>query len=91
MDTAQKIAIAFSREIRDCTTESQLAEINRRNASEEWGCATHDFMDANEQMHAAFIRATGRDPLGEHGMTDSDIRLWNEAWEIARAARFTLE
>ena len=81
---------AFSKEIRDCTTPDELAEINAANESNVYGCATHDFMDANEQMDAAWTRVFGFPFLPSDGSEPNGlaIDLWNHAWNKSRENKF---
>lgn len=64
------------------------SEIRRLNATAGYAksCATHDFLDANVPMAAAFESVMGRPFDADE---DADVSLWNMAWEIARAERLT--
>lgn len=62
--------------------------IRERNASSDYAgsCATHDFLDANVHMAAAFGKVMER-PFDADA--EADVEMWNMAWEIARAERLT--
>lgn len=82
------LASTFSRGLRKDVGPANMAEIARRNAAEKDSgiCHSHDFIDANDVMYAAFMAATGRDPLGDDlPMTQADADLWNAAWAAAKA------
>lgn len=87
-DLVTALAAAFTRELRKDVCPAKMAEIARRNAAENDSgiCHSHDFIDANDVMYAAFMAATGRDPLGDDcPMTQADADLWNAAWAAAKA------
>lgn len=73
-----------------------MIQVIMRNKAEENGdiCHSHDFCDANEAMHEAFVKA-GIDPLST-GIPDTDYalmdqecyRLWDAAWTIAKERDF---
>lgn len=79
------LAFVFVETVRRVTTPDEFEGIRRRNADyKRQGmagvCATHDVMDANEQMAEAFEAVTGRAPdVG----SDDDARLWSAAWAWA--------
>jgi len=80
--TIQFLAGQFADLIHDNMTPEQFEEIKRLNRTEYAGgeiCATHDFIDANEVMEAAFKQAFGRSPDGDY-----DMQLWNKAWDAAK-------
>jgi hypothetical protein len=88
MDRDQTIAAlaeAFTKSLRDDLDDKQFAEIvmRHRNAPVQYrdACASHEFLDANMNMDAAFKAVLGRevDP-------DEDATLWNEAWAKAKAS-----
>lgn len=80
---AEALAAAFVADLRVCLTGDQWDEIRARNALSTYQgcCASHDFVDANMNMAAAFEKVTGREPQTD---SDGDAALWNEAWAIAR-------
>ena len=92
--TAQQLAIEFAREIREALTPAQLTEANRLNDAEPGGakandvCHTHDHIDANECMIAAWAKLAGTD----RGMfSQSGMNKINAAWSIAKQAHFAPE
>lgn len=87
MARALKIASAFSALVRRDLGDN-LPEIAARNARPDYqgACATHDFADANMIMAEAFESAMGR---AIDIASDADCALWNRAWDIARARKFT--
>ena len=86
--TARRIAVAFVADLREALTAEQFEEIRRRNATPAYAraCASHDFIDANESMAAAFETVMG---YGPSACSDADTALWNAAWEIARHGDLT--
>lgn len=82
------IAGAFADHVHDATTEEEFSEIKRRNATEDYkfSCASHDFMDANVEMAAAFHDVMGRE--ADVG-SDEDTDLWNKAWDMAKSGWLT--
>jgi hypothetical protein len=97
------LAEAFAAEVEKVTTPEEFAAIRRSNATEAYQgdgapCATHDVMDANMVMLAAFEQVMGREPLYLDGTDeegnyspeqDADLALWNAAWSRAKALRLT--
>lgn len=86
IDTAlvSKLADAFVADLRANVSPADFAEIRRRNATPAYdrACASHDFIDANECMDAAFRAVLGRAPEGtglspevyaDPDLTDGDI------------------
>jgi len=71
-----------------CGDVDPLTAIRQRNATAEYekSCATHDFLDANVHMAAAFAGVVKR-PFDADA--EGDVAVWNMAWEIARAERLT--
>lgn len=85
-DFAKTIAAEFAAAVKLELSPEEFASVLRRNAHEPRGstvCHTHDFVDANELMHLAFVSVMKRDPLGDSGMSDDDTALWNESWNLA--------
>ncbi len=83
-----RVAAAFSVGMREQLTAEQLDDINMRNRGEKDPnvCHSHDYCDANIVMDEAF-EACG---LDFDSNDDSHIKLWNEAWSIAKVSRFLL-
>lgn len=96
LPSAEAIAAAFCQELRQTLTPDQIAESNKRNAARnDNSCATHDFCDANEVMDSAFKNLCGFSACDTGGegigcMSDAAAALFNQAWDIAKAARFDL-
>jgi hypothetical protein len=81
------LAVTFSILIRRYIA-GNLPKVIDLNLGYEFGCATHNFCDANVVMLEAFECTFGRDPLvGE--MTDEDFALINDAWSLAKFAEFS--
>ena len=83
-----KLADAFVADLKANVSPADFAEIRRRNATPEYAraCASHDFVDANECMTAAFNIVIGRDA---NPASDADTALWNAAWDLAKARSLT--
>lgn len=85
----EMLARVFARLLGDAVEEqgSTLAAVADANdlESNPAVCHSHDIVDANEVMAAAFVEVTG-----EPGRADSwrDAALWTAAWNRAKAARF---
>ncbi len=91
------LAIEFAREINQYLTPDQVAEVNRLNATPEYGngaCATHHYIDANEAMAGAWQKVMDRefnftDPSNPHPPDImEDVELWNNAWNLAKQNGF---
>lgn len=87
---AKKIAINFSKVLRRWLTPQELAEVVKRNAAQtDTGiCHSHDFCGANMAMLEAFEEnglPVPEDPNEDH------FKLWNAAWDIAKASNFSVE
>jgi hypothetical protein len=84
-----RIARAFGAGIQAALTPAQFRELLDLDADDSGICHSHDFCDANMVMLAAFTETMGHEPAfltEEHAETD--LNLWNDAWEIAIAANF---
>lgn len=107
-DQTETLARAFAANIREACEDidrendnpvgSLLLEINNRNARPDYVgcCATHDFLDANMAMLAAFEEVAGRElaTISETATDEekgADSNLFNAAWTLARAACFWLD
>ena len=88
----RKLADAFVADLRASLTSAEWHEMRRRNAAETSRtiCHSHDFLDANMNMEAAFRQVMGRIPEGSEpapevyadpDLTDADI------WVIEAKAR----
>jgi hypothetical protein len=88
--TVAFLAGQFADVIHEWTTPKEFEEIKRLNRTPEYAgsiCATHNFMDANMAMEAAFKRAFGRLPNiydNDDGSEGDDVALWNAAWSQAK-------
>jgi len=82
------IAQWFAADYRENVTTEAWLETRYRNAQPDYanGCATHDFLDANECMAAAFEAILGHAP---EPASDGDTALWNAAWNIAKPKYLT--
>ena len=89
MTDVQTLAVAFSREVRATLTAEQLAAVNAVNKTPGYGpdaaCASHDYIDANECMIAAFVAGVGRE-IDPDSQADADVT--NAAWNMAKMAGF---
>lgn len=101
-DVGARLAATFADGIIEAVTAGELAEIRKRNAAAGGGlnmqCATHDFLDANMTMLAAFQEVLGRDPRWPSDVdegkcteaeSDADFALIESAWVRAQAAYLT--
>lgn len=81
-EAAYKIAVKFCENIGAWLDDEQIAEVNRRNASEANPniCHSHDFCDANQAM----IDAVGE----EFYNSDPQNANINEAWMMAKSWGF---
>lgn len=69
----QKLAATYDWAIRDAVTQDELEEIIQRNAASKDDAydATHDFVDANHYICAAYEEVFGEEPsLDEQNMRD---------------------
>lgn len=86
---AEKLASAFIENIQAYLSVEELAEVDRRNKTPEYGelvCATHDFADSNDQMSGAFKQVTMR---WLDANSEADCSLWGKAWGIAKTRGFS--
>lgn len=84
---ASELAAAFSEDLSYHLAPKELAVVVERNRREEDDgiCHSHDFIDANECMDAAFRKVRGRRIVVDD---EWDNALWNEAWRLAMDAEF---
>jgi hypothetical protein len=73
---ALHIASEFRERLRAALPPAALTEIDCRNAGADATCASHDFLDANEIMDAAFADVVRRALNSDSG---ADAKLWNDA------------
>lgn len=91
-----QIAELFARELNIHLGEAKFAEmqaLNRTPAFAEPICASHNYVDANDVMNAAFVELFGRDnylpsDVDEGRISEAlhiaDMALRNAAWAHAR-------
>ncbi len=87
-----RLAKEFGKQLRSQLTRAEMREVNRLNATPAYqhgACASHNFCDANMPMYDASLIILKRDVLAGDGMADSDVDLFNSAWSIARALKFS--
>lgn len=68
-----------------------LREIDARNADEANPdvCHSHDFCDANDYMHAAFMEVTGQSPTHTlPTMSEVEHAAWSAAWDYTKKRGF---
>ena len=76
-----RLAGGFSTRIHEILGEETCKEIDLVNSERQGdSCATQDHLDANVEMHTAFVDTFGREPDFK---SDGDTRLWNAAWNAA--------
>jgi hypothetical protein len=91
-----QIAREFSQLLTKNIGIANTREAVKRNEWESYRncCASHDFCDANMVMLEAFRKLGFKDctelPYDSPEQLDS-IKLWNEAWDMARENKFYLE
>ena len=86
-DLACEIAATFGARLwAELTPRKRKAVILRNRKEVHPVCHSHDFLDANETMSAAFEYAVGRKA---DVSSDADCALWNAAWDLAKAHEFT--
>lgn len=83
----RQLARAFAGILMGYVGRSGIATINAENAKPEnaGGCSSHDICDANVPMIEAFEETFHR--LPDSGSQD-DADMLNEAWTMAREAKF---
>lgn len=88
--TTEHLAHRFTSLLREALTDEQWAEMRGKNESGAYRlcCASHDYVDANMVMAAAFAEVHRREAkFLDAG--DADIRVWNDAWALARQTALT--
>jgi hypothetical protein len=84
--TPETLAADFSAVLRRWLTADEMAQVLALNKQEAGTnvCHSHDFCDANMAMLKAF-----EDLGGDLDLEDQDqVKLWNAAWDIAKASGF---
>jgi hypothetical protein len=89
----QQLAIEFARVLEEWLTPVEMAQIRKGKADPD------DFCDANMAMDKAFRKVFGRATIlpsdveaGRYTSAeeDKDVKLWRDAWEIAKANKYSL-
>jgi hypothetical protein len=85
-----ELARRFSLRIQAALTPEQLATVNELNAAEERDgcCHSHDSIDANELMLAAWLELAPGTDLQEITHDERNAYRWGLAWGIAQDAGF---
>ncbi|MER9524025.1 hypothetical protein NKI96_10615 [Mesorhizobium sp. M0292] len=66
-----------------------MCDANKAEPEDSGICHSHDYVDANMVMLAAFQETFGREPFFLNNPKDTiDLEVWNDAWAIAKAADF---
>lgn len=91
----ESLARAFAERLVFGLGDDTLREIaiKERDHHIDGCCHSHDYCDANVIMAEAFKAVIGRetDDNDEGEMSQMDIDLWNEAWDLARKNLFWVE
>lgn len=83
-----ELAEVFALTLYHDLSQAELATVIETNLTNEASiCATHDFLDANMNMHLAFRIIMGRRTT----MSDKDNSLWSDAWGIAKLNHFSTQ
>lgn len=88
--TAETIADKFCSILNEVLAQTVLCEIVERNACEPdpMVCHSNDFCDASGIMFSAF-QSLGVEPVDHEGVIFDDVlKMWNEAWAIAKSSGF---
>jgi hypothetical protein len=87
----EKIILAreFGSKVQEELSRADFRSVLELNRNDSAACHTHDFCDANMLMLEAFKVTFERDPVFLTNPEDvADLALWNDAWQIAKAAEF---
>lgn len=90
---AVRLACAFTMRLEAEIGVAAMELVRAKNALETmrlgaFTCHSHDFCDANEVMHLAFLGVVQR--AVDHD-APADVALWNDAWRLAYNASFNVE
>lgn len=93
-DKTAELALKFVTLLRAELTDEQWAEMRAKNGTGEYklACASHDYVDANMVMAAAFKEVHGREVAfhdEDPATAEADIDAWNAAWTLARQTALT--
>ncbi|NSZ73899.1 hypothetical protein G6L74_09115 [Agrobacterium tumefaciens] len=89
--TMDKIRLAreFGSKVQEELSRADFHAVLELNRNDSAACHTHDFCDANMLMLDAFKVTFEREPAFLTNPDDAaDLVLWNDAWQIAKAAEF---
>jgi hypothetical protein len=102
-DQVERLATAFAGRLAVLLTGKQWEGMRKRNALSSYAwpvCASHDYMDANDVMAAAFVNVMGRGfalrsdveaGRATEAQHATDLALWNAAWTYAKGRYLTAE
>lgn len=84
-----RLARAFGSNVQEELSRADFRAALELNRNDSAACHTHDFCDANMLMLGAFKVTFEREPAFLTNPEDAaDLALWNDAWQIAKAAEF---
>ncbi|EGL63637.1 hypothetical protein AGRO_3706 [Agrobacterium sp. ATCC 31749] len=89
--TMDKIRLAreFGSKVQEELSRADFRAVLELNRNDSAACHTHDFCDANMVMLDAFKVTFEREPAFLTNPEEAaDLALWNDAWQIAKAAEF---
>lgn len=87
--TATELAEEFAAALLLSIGEEALKQVIERNAAHsDSACASHDFCDANEVMLKA-VTQFGPWDVDEVIQDPAWCTLWGDAWDLAKAEKFT--
>lgn len=89
--TMDKIRLAreFGSKVQEELSRADFRAVLELNRNDSAACHTHDFCDANMLMLDAFKVTFEREPAFlTNPQEAADLALWNDAWQIAKAAEF---
>ena len=86
----EKIGLAklFGEKVQEALSVAEFraaVDANKSEGPQSGVCHTHDYCDANMLMAAAWQEFFGSEP---DVSKEEDTLIWNDAWEIAKAADF---
>ena len=91
-DKTAELALKFVTLLRRELTAEQWDEMRAKNGTGEYtlACASHDYLDANMVMAAAFKEVHDREvAFSDEPDADADVDAWNAAWTLARQTVLT--
>jgi hypothetical protein len=81
----EKLSNEFTNLLNAVLDEGEMEEIRSRTDPGSSACVTHDYLDSNEVMAAAFENVFGRE-IDPGSQEDAD--LWNKAWSLSKKRYF---